>query len=107
MAIDYLKINPVALENATSDLQSYVTQLKDEVNTLNGIAKLVPQYWNEGLTADVQGYLQTLQTNASNLGEYIIPTIEAYISTMNSLADEVRTSASKSIEANSIGRELY
>ena len=107
MAIDYLKINPVALESATSDLQSYVTQLRDEVNTLNGIANVVGGYWNSGETADVQTYLETLQKNASNLNDYIIPTIEAYISTMNSLADEVRTSASKSIETNSISRELY
>ena len=92
--------NPVELENCASNLATYNQRLANNVESLQYILKTVQENWQNDSGADLQSYINGLSTCISRLSNTIIPVIDKYVNTMNTLAVSTQQTQQKTYNGN-------
>ncbi len=92
--------NAIELENSASNLATYNQKLANNVQSLQYILKTVQENWQNDSGADLQSYINGLNTCISRLSNTIIPVIDKYVNTMNTLAISTQQTQQRTYNGN-------
>ena len=92
--------NAIELENSASNLDTYNQKLANNVQSLQYILKTVQENWQNDSGADLQSYITGLNTCISRLSNTIIPVIDKYVNTMNTLAVSTQQTQQRTYNGN-------
>lgn len=85
------------LENSVTELFNVNEKIKGNTNSLESIIKQINQNWTNDEGEDITSILKELDDCVQKLAGAIIPTVDEYVSTMNTLAENSRKTQSNTI----------
>ena len=87
-----------ALEESAGNLATYSQNLVNNTNSLSYILETVNNLWQNENGQDKASYVSTLNDCIKEIKETIIPTLNRYVETMNTLAASTRTTQSNTVD---------
>lgn len=87
-----------ALEESAGNLATYSQNLVNNTNSLSYILETVNGLWQNENGQDKASYVSTLNECIKEIKETIIPTLNRYVETMNTLAASTRTTQSNTVD---------
>ncbi|HBA37939.1 MAG TPA: hypothetical protein DCY94_04390 [Firmicutes bacterium] len=85
------------LENSVSDLLRVNENIRKNADSMQYIIKQVKINWENEAGQDLASILQELEECANKIEGAIIPTVDKYVSVMNTLVQESRSTQSNTL----------